>query len=285
MKGCTDYTDEATRWRGNGGERRRSRLKLLVIGALGIAAALAAFTFWPRQGEEGLVVASAQESPAATPEGGAPDGQAGALAGLPGRPEGALGSAQGGLGATAQAGDAAVQGAGGGEAASAAKAAAEELTVYVTGAVAEPGVYVVGQGARINDAVKDAGGLSQDAAANYVNLAAPLQDGQHVHIPDLAQVESGEATLIAAGASSGDPLPQGQAEGQDAPEAQGGSLVNINTADSAALESLPGIGPATAKRIIDHREKNGAFASIEGLKDVSGIGEKKYEELAGKVCV
>jgi competence protein ComEA len=127
-----------------------------------------------------------------------------------------------------------------------------------------------------------AGGLTADASANYINLASPLQDGAHLHIPTQDEVSTGEADRIAAGS-----LPAA-APSAEATLTDGGSLdqkVNINTADTKQLVTLPGIGEALAKRIVDYRSKNGSFASVEDLKNVSGIGDKKFEELADKICV
>jgi competence protein ComEA len=150
----------------------------------------------------------------------------------------------------------------------------ERIVVYVSGAVIAPGVYELRLGARIDDGVRAAGGLREDAAGASVNLAALLEDGMQVHIPTIEELASGS---VQAPASS-------FANGAADTNAQSGP-VNINTADSATLESLPGIGPATAQRIIAYREANGPFSSIEGLKQVSGIGEKKYAALADLICV
>jgi competence protein ComEA len=255
MKGCTNYTDEATRW-GQPTGRKVTPLRIVLILACGVAAVLAAVTFWPKATDEGFTVAAAQAPEVdAAPE-AIPDEQSDA----------ASKDAE-------QADEAAL------------------LVIYLTGAVVQPGVYELSQGARANDAVELAGGLTDDSAANYVNLAAPLQDGQHVHIPSQAEVESGEAARIAAeGTAAGATGATGatSATGSDATGASaalGEQKVNINTAGSAELESLPGIGTATAQRIIDYREKNGGFKSVEDLKNVSGIGEKKYAELVDKVCV
>jgi competence protein ComEA len=163
--------------------------------------------------------------------------------------------------------------------------APEPLFVYLTGAVITPGVFELEQGARLNDAIEQAGGLAEGAATSYINLAAPLMDGQHVHIPSAAEIESGEAAKIAAGGASTPATGATAATAGSSAATAGEQKVNINTADNAELETLPGVGVATAQRIIDYREKNGLFTSVEGLKDVSGIGEKKYAELADRICV
>jgi competence protein ComEA len=150
-----------------------------------------------------------------------------------------------------------------------------KITVHISGAVAFPGVYQLDEGSRVNDAVVAAGGQNVDAAADSVNLARILSDGEHVHIPSQAEVEAGEH-------------PAEYSSAQDAASstaAPADALININSADAATLETLPGIGPAMAQRIISYRQTYGPFASIEELQLVSGIGEKRYADLKDKVCV
>lgn len=148
------------------------------------------------------------------------------------------------------------------------------IAVHVDGAVKTPGLYSLqakdGEDLRINDVVEAAGGLTADADVATINLAAKVEDGEKVHIPKAGEAGvSGEAALGATGSAS---------------SSQSG-LVNINTADAAALQTLSGIGEATAKAIIDDRTKNGPFASIEDLMRVSGIGEKKFEKIRSYICV
>lgn len=140
--------------------------------------------------------------------------------------------------------------------------AAPATTVYVhiLGQVERPGLYQLPDGARVVDAVAAAGGLTDAADAAGVNLARVVGDGEQIVVPAL-----GEAS---AGGSGGRP-----------------GLVNINTADSTALETLPRIGPATAAHIIAWREENGRFAAIEDLLDVTGIGEATFAGLKDLVTV
>ena len=139
--------------------------------------------------------------------------------------------------------------------------------VYVTGAVANPGVYSLDEGLRVCDAVEAAGGLTEDADASTVNLARVLSDGEHIALPTKAEVE----TALAQGSAGG--------------AAVASSLVNINTADASALETLSGVGSATAQAIISDREQNGPFSTIEDLMRVDGIGEKKFAKLKDSICV
>lgn len=145
-----------------------------------------------------------------------------------------------------------------------ATAVASDAYVHVSGAVRAPGLYVVGADARVIDAVSAAGGLADDADASAINLARPVTDGEQLVVP----VE-GEAPP--AGPSAG----SGSAPG----------LVSVNTADAAALEELPGIGPALAARIIDWRDTEGPFATVDDLLAVSGIGPKVLESLRDLVTV
>lgn len=152
-------------------------------------------------------------------------------------------------------------------------AAAQEskLCIHVDGSVAVPGVYYLDTGSRVIDAVEAAGGLTEGALTEAVNLAQGLQDGQQVVIPD--------ATTAApvAGAASDQSAMLG-----DAPSS---GLVNINTADAATLTTLNGVGEATAEKIIADREANGPFKTLEDLKRVSGIGDKKFEALRDFICL
>ena len=145
-----------------------------------------------------------------------------------------------------------------------------QVYVYVTGAVANPGVYSLDEGLRVCDAVEAAGGLAEDADASTINLARVLSDGEHIDLPTKAEVEAALARGPAGGASGA---------------AAATSLVNINTADASALETLSGVGSATAQAIISDREQNGPFSSIEDLMRVDGIGEKKFAKLKDSICV
>jgi competence protein ComEA len=133
------------------------------------------------------------------------------------------------------------------------------MQVYVTGAVERPDVYPLPQGSIVKDAILAAGGPAVDADLERINLAAPLAGGQQVYVP-----HKGEETI---------PVPASR--GPDS----GSGLINVNTAGSDLLESLPGIGPALAQRIIDHREANGPFKSVEDLVDVPGIGPATLDKL------
>lgn len=151
-----------------------------------------------------------------------------------------------------------------------AAASTTTIMVHVVGAVRRPGVFELPAGSRGIDAVRAAGGLTRRADPLAINLAKPLSDGEQLIVPDRAA----EPASPRVGSGSG---------GSSAADASG--LVNVNTADQAELETLPGIGPALAQRIIEHRETNGPFATLDDLLEVSGIGEKTLENLEPYVTV
>jgi competence protein ComEA len=161
-------------------------------------------------------------------------------------------------------------------AAVAAPGPAPEATVHVTGAVANPGLVVLAEGGRVGDAVAAAGGLVAGAQDERINLARPVVDGEHVHVP-----REGEEPVPVEVAPGGDASTDGGSGGV----APGDGRVDINRAGAAELETLPGIGPARAEAIIAHREQHGPFAAPGDLRAVSGIGEVIFQRLAELVTV
>lgn len=144
----------------------------------------------------------------------------------------------------------------------------KEIKVYVTGAVVQPGVYTLKEGDRVYQAVEMAGGLLADAEAKGINMAAVLQDGQTTVIPKRGEV-----------------LPTNTNQPPEGNQVAKSGKVNINIATVQELERLNGIGPAIAQRIIDYRQAHGPFKSIEDLKKVNGIGDKKFADLKDSICV
>jgi len=134
------------------------------------------------------------------------------------------------------------------------------VRVHVTGAVKVPGVYTLPPGALVQDALEIAGGPTDDADPERVNLAAAVQDEQQIIIPR-GQVDGSSRS------------------GSGILESRSNGLVDVNSADSETLQTLPGIGPTMAERIIAHREENGLFSSVEDLVNVKGIGEATLEKL------
>ena len=142
------------------------------------------------------------------------------------------------------------------------------IIVHITGAVANPGVYTLAEGSRVFQAVEKAGGHLEDADLERINLAQPLYDGQPIFVPRLSDRGS-----LAPG--------EGQVPGEDPSLAK----VNINTANKAQLETLPGIGSVKAQNIINYREQHGYFKSIEDLINVNGIGAKTLEGMRDFVTI
>lgn len=149
------------------------------------------------------------------------------------------------------------------------------LAAHVIGEVKHPGLVTLPAGARVDDAITAAGGLTSRANPGDLNLAQPLQDGQQVVIGSAGK-PGGEVRGPAAAAPSG---------GTSAGTASTSTKVNLNTASGTELETLPGVGPATAQKIITWREQNGRFRTVEQLKDVQGIGPKTYADIAPRVVV
>ncbi|MDY7041567.1 MAG: helix-hairpin-helix domain-containing protein, partial [Chloroflexota bacterium] len=146
------------------------------------------------------------------------------------------------------------------------------LRVYVTGAVANPDVYFLEAGCIVRDALVAAGGANADADLNRINLAQQVCDQQQVYVPRIGEENP--------------PLPLAASSPPTAPGSVSATgKVNVNTATSEELDTLPGIGPAIAQRIIEYRQANGPFQSIEEIKNVSGIGDKLFEKLKDLITV
>ena len=155
----------------------------------------------------------------------------------------------------------------------------EKIAVHIIGEVNKPGIIYLEEGARINDAIEEAGGETKEADLAQVNLAYVLQDGQKIYIPNKKEKittyiiqESGNNGVVEENSNTN------ESKGEN-------EKVNINTASQSELDGLPGIGDSIAKRIIDYREQNGNFKSIEELKEVKGIGEAKFEEIKDRVTI
>lgn len=140
-----------------------------------------------------------------------------------------------------------------------------EVVVHVVGAVRAAGLYRLPAGSRVADAVEQAGGAAAVADVALVNLAAPLVDGQQVVVPSRADAPGANGPAGGAGASGSGP-------------------VHLNTASVEELDELPGVGPVTAQKILDHREKHGPFTSVDDLDAVPGIGAAKIEQLRDLVA-
>ena len=151
------------------------------------------------------------------------------------------------------------------------------VIIHITGAVKKPGVYQLKPTDRIVDAVKIAGGATEEANLDLINLAALLKDGQKIIVP--------YKTYSEAGKEINTNRYNNEASAYSSSTASISAKININTANATMLQTLSGIGPVLSERIIEYRNQNGLFGVIDDIKDVSGIGEKKFEGIKDLICV
>lgn len=147
----------------------------------------------------------------------------------------------------------------------------EEVTVYISGEVKKPGIVTIKNGQRLAVAVEKVGGTTKDADLNRINMAIKLEDEKHYIIPKI-----GEEIDIISNEKNDTNVDIDR--GND-------SKININSATIEELEKIPGVGEATANKIINYRNENGEFKSIEEIKNVNGIGDKKYEDMKNIICL
>ena len=162
------------------------------------------------------------------------------------------------------------------------------VAVYVLGAVVRAGVVEVPAGTRVEAVLERAGGATADADLARLNLARPVVDGERLYVPRVGETALPEALVPdVAGASGGSGGGSGTGAGGAGGSGQdvSGGVVDLNTADQATLETLPGIGPALAERIVAWREEHGGFSAVEDLLEVSGIGDGRFAELRERVRV
>lgn len=150
----------------------------------------------------------------------------------------------------------------------------ETIIVHVDGEVINPGLVYLPTEARISDAISAAGGSTELANISKINLAYELKDGQKIYIPSIYDDIEIEYIQNDAGENVLDDNLSANSE-----------VININSATSAELDELPGIGPSTAQKIIDYRNKNGNFKTIEDIMNVSGIGESKFNNIKDYICI
>lgn len=148
----------------------------------------------------------------------------------------------------------------------------KKITIHITGEINNPGIVYLNSDSRIIDAINAAGGSTDIADLNKINLAYPLQDGQKIYVPSIYDEDISNYITNSAGNNVLD-------------DENNISTININTATQSELESLPGIGESTAKKIIDYRNQNGKFKQIEDIMNVSGIGESKFNNIKDKISV
>ena len=161
----------------------------------------------------------------------------------------------------------------------------KEITVYVSGEINNPGVVTLKSNQRLSDAVKMLGGVTKKADMNNINLAIKLEDEMHYIIPkkgDKSNVSNQNLSNNTTNMTN--PSTSLDNQGNSSTNEQN-SKININTAGIQELDSIPGVGEATANKILSYREENGNFKSIEEIKNVNGIGDKKYENMKDIICV
>jgi len=142
-----------------------------------------------------------------------------------------------------------------------------DIIVYISGAVNKPGVFKMFNNARVMDLVTVAGGLAPEADISKINMALPIKDGMHINVV-------AKAVLVGAG------------EGLvSTSKVKGSTKISINMADKSELDSLPGIGPSLADRIMEYRQANGAFSDINELKKVPGISQSKFDKIKDKITL
>lgn len=147
------------------------------------------------------------------------------------------------------------------------------ITVYISGEVNNPGIVNLKEGDRLATAVEKVGGTTKNADLNGINMAIKIEDEMHYIIPKIGEkvnedVDNTENLQKESGVSSSN-----------------SSLININTATIEELDKLPGVGEATANKIVNHRDESGEFKSIEEIKNVNGIGDKKFEQIKSLICI
>lgn len=158
----------------------------------------------------------------------------------------------------------------------------EKIVVHITGAVNKEGIVELETGARIADAIEKAGGSKENADIKNINLATILEDGMKIHIPTIEETNTNKDKTTENNENS-QTITETIDNASDTKKTQG--KVNINTANIEELDTLPGIGPSTASKIISYRQENGKFKNIEELKEVSGIGEAKYEKIKDLITI
>ncbi|NLM49949.1 MAG: DUF655 domain-containing protein [Clostridiaceae bacterium] len=163
-----------------------------------------------------------------------------------------------------------------------------KLGVHIKGGVKNPGYYEFTHDARVIDVIEKAGGLTEDADVDSLNLAAYVKDGSEIYIPKKTQTQSSQVAEAYAEEKVYETAAQNTALQENAaqsPQNAPGGKININTAGKSELMKLKGIGEKTAQAIIDYRNQKGKFTSIEDIKKVKGIGDKKFEEIKDKITV
>lgn len=153
-----------------------------------------------------------------------------------------------------------------------------EIVVHVMGAVKSPGVYHLSTDARVHEAIEKAGGKTDQADVHGLNLAAKMRDGEQIYVPEIHQIPDVGQTIPTSSSSAAPPQPSVRRSASS-----DGSRININTATFQELQTLRGIGPTMAQRIIEYRQTSGRFATVDDLTNVKGVGEKTLEKIRDSI--
>lgn len=160
------------------------------------------------------------------------------------------------------------------------------VIIHITGSVKNPGIVKLKEGSRIEDAIEAAGGLTENADISKVNLAYVVEDGTKIKIPSSQEEDIGDEEIIDSG--SGENIiveEKSDFSNKDNQTNKDNKLININKATETDLQTLPGIGPSLAGKIVEYRSQNGKFGSIEDIKNVNGIGDSKYQNIKDLITV
>lgn len=155
----------------------------------------------------------------------------------------------------------------------------EKIVIYITGAIKNEGIYDMEKNSRIADCIEKAGGLTEEANIENINLAYILEDGMKIHIPKKHE------NINEIKDYTNDYLAKDSAVSETLKNTSKDERININTATQTELETLPGIGPSTAIRIIEYRTENGKFNNIEDIKKIRGIGDSKFLQIKGLIKI
>lgn len=161
-----------------------------------------------------------------------------------------------------------------------------KIIIHVSGSVKKEGIVKIDEGSRIVDAIEAAQGLLDEADMSKINLAYMLEDGQKIYIPSIQDTEkkdNAEEIEYITEDCGNNIIISGEIE--ESKKERSNIMININNATQTELEQLPGVGPSTALNIIEYREANGKFESIEDIKNVRGIGEAKFESIKSNICI
>ena len=153
-----------------------------------------------------------------------------------------------------------------------------EIVVHVMGAVKSPGVYHLSTDARVHEAIQKAGGKTDQADLHSLNLAAKMRDGEQIYVPEIRQTPDVGQTIPTSSSSAAPPQPSVRRSASS-----DGSRININTATFQELQTVRGIGPTMAQRIIEYRQTSGRFATVDDLTNVKGVGEKTLEKIRDSI--